>query len=156
MTKHERRLKDLRITQIGIIDRQWTWANTMKILYEDSLKKTPKEILFNPTKFYINPVGCYHNLWYSLLFTVLETLRDWSIEIDTVQDDINEVYPLLKQLRHATFHRPKKYIDKRFYNLLTIKHVGNKLRNIHGVIGSLLLEIMKSSIKNEKESKNKS
>lgn len=136
-------LKILRKEEIGILHRQWMWANYIKQLYESSLKVTSNDILFNPQKFYIDPVGCYMSLWYALLFSVLEQFRRKRIEINIVELEIGELYYSLEKLRNAVFHAPYKYWDMRWFKTLKVKGAGDKIRKIHNVIGETLLEVMK-------------
>lgn len=142
MKKQERQLKDLEKNQIGLLHRQWIWADYMRIMYDAAFRASSRDILFNPMKFYVNQVGCYMCLWYSLLFSVLERLRGWGVAIETVQADIDGIYPSLEEFRNAIFHPPVKYWDKRLFNLFKKKGVGNQLRKIHNAIGELFWEVM--------------
>src|SRR3989344_4498477 len=117
-------LKILRKEEIGILHRQWMWADYIKQLYESSLKSTSNEVLISPLRFYAYPVGCYMSLWYALLFSVLEQFRT-------------------KKIRHAVFHAPYKYWDMRWFNPLKVKGAGNKIRKIHNTIGEVFLDVMK-------------
>lgn len=142
-------LQNLKKEQIGLLHRQWMWADYIRKTYESTMKTTSKDILLNPSKFYAYPIGCYMCLWYALTFSVLERLKNWRIRIDNVQPEIDEVYPSLKELRHAVFHAPLKYWDMRWFESLKIEGFGNKIRKIHHSIGNLLLETMKTRMNNK-------
>lgn len=135
-------LKDLKKEQIGILHRQWMWANYIKKSYESAMKATPKDIILKPLKFYAYPVGCYMSIWYALLYSILEKLKQWGVKIDAVQAEIDEVYSSLKGFRHAVFHAPIKYWDMRWFESLKIKRFGSKIRKIHDEIGTLFLSVM--------------
>jgi len=136
-------LKILRKEEIGILHRQWMWADYIKQLYESSLKSTSNEVLISPLRFYAYPVGCYMSLWYALLFSVLEQFRTKKIKIKIVEPEIGELYDSLEKLRHAVFHAPYKYWDMRWFNPLKVKGAGNKIRKIHNTIGEVFLDVMK-------------
>lgn len=135
-------LKDLKKDQIGLLHRQWMWANYLRIMYESRLRTTPKNVLLNPMKFYTNEVGCYMCLWYSLLFSTLEGLRRWKVEVKDAQSEINEIYEPLKKLRNSVFHPPQKYWDTRYFLLFKTNDVGNKIRKIHSSLDKLFLEVL--------------
>lgn len=134
--------EDLKKDQIGLLHRQWVWADYIRIMYEAAFRNTPREVLLNPMKFYVNQAGCYMCLWYSLIFSVLERLKEWKIVFPEIESEIKDIYSPLKLFRNAVFHPPRRYWDTRLFNLFRTRDAGSKIRTIHKFIGDKFLEAM--------------
>ena len=135
-------MENLSKNRLIILHSEWIWANYLKIIYEATLRSSPKEILLDPMKFFVNQPGCYMMLWYALLFSVLENLKSWGAKVNGVEDEIKEIYLPLKKLRNAVFHSPKIYWDARWFAAIEKKDAGAKIRRIHDAMGQKFLDLM--------------
>jgi len=143
-------LNQLSDSDIGIIDRQWIRANYVKEHYERTLKNTNKDILGDVRKFYISEAGTFMWLWYSLLFSVMERLREKHAELEHNDKDFDALFKSMKLARNSIFHAENRYWDNRQIKLMEIQDAGSKIRRLHDGIGYMLLEKMNKEISNKK------
>ena len=79
-------------------------------------------------------------LWYGILFSVLEALKEIKISVPEIQEDINKMYPVLKTYRNAVFHVQKKYWSNKWRNLLLDDSSADKIHLIHKQVGIFLIK----------------
>ena len=117
------------------LHRHWMWANVMKQHFDRELEKGVK-LPFNIA----DRPGAYMLLWYSVLFSVLETFRNAGVTFPTVQKEIDEIYEPLKDLRNAIFHPQPKYWPRKLLRFISMKDTPIKVREIHSFIGGYFLQ----------------
>ena len=79
-------------------------------------------------------------LWYGILFSVLETLKEIKVSMPEIQEDINKMYPVLKRYRNAVFHVQEEYYPDKWRNLILDDSSADKIRLIHKQVGIFLLK----------------
>jgi len=79
-------------------------------------------------------------LWYGILFSVLETLKEIKISVSKIQEDINKMYPVLKRYRNAVFHVQEEYWSVKWRNLILDDSSADKIHLIHKQAGIFLLK----------------
>lgn len=137
-------------SELGIVDRQWIRANHIKEYYEHALANTSKSVQGDIGKFYISEAGTLMWLWYSLLFSVMERLREKNAEFKHNDEDFHVLFNTMKRARNSIFHAENEYWDNRQIKLIEIQDAGTKIRRLHDEIGYMLLEEMNKEISNKK------
>ena len=126
-----------------ILHRNWIWAEYIKSQYDSLLKDNSSSFDFKDEKFIgkflAQPIGAYMCIWYGLLFVVLEMSHHKEIEYKEIKAEVEEIYEGLRRFRNATFHSPKEYFDKRWFEVLSIEDFSRKSRLVHDHIGKMLL-----------------
>jgi hypothetical protein len=124
------------------IYRQWIWADQLRSLFRNALPDSLLDLDLSGN-FTIQPYWMLMSLWYSMLFTVLEALDESKIEVPDVQSEIDELYPILKRYRNATFHIQKGYWTQKWSDLVLDDTSADKVHKIHRQVGAFLLKSMK-------------
>ncbi len=119
------------------IYRQWIWADHLRNYFEETLPE--KELNINGN-FTIEPYWMFMCLWYGILFSVLDALKELEVEIPEVQDDINVIYPILKKYRNGVFHIQKNYWPDKWLMLILDESTASKIERIHKKVGEFLLK----------------
>ena len=117
------------------LHRHWMWANVMKQHFDGELGKGVK-LPFNIA----DRPGAYMLLWYGLLFSVLETFQNAGITFPDIQQEIDEIYEPLKDLRNAVFHPQPRYWPKKLLGFISMKDTPVKVRTVHSFIGGYFLQ----------------
>jgi hypothetical protein len=100
----------------------------------------PEKKLSLSGDFTIEPYWMLMCLWYGVLFSVLEALREIKVNVPEVQKDIDKMYPTLKKYRNAVFHVQKEYWSNKWRNLILDETSAKKINLIHKQVGIFLLE----------------
>jgi hypothetical protein len=119
------------------IYRQWIWADHLRNYFSAEL---PEKKLSLSGDFTIEPYWMLMCLWYGVLFSVLEALREIKVNVPEVQKDIDKMYPTLKKYRNAVFHVQKEYWSNKWRNLILDETSAKKINLIHKQVGIFLLE----------------
>jgi len=119
------------------IYRQWIWADQLRSYFELHL---PEKELNISEDFTIEPYWMFMCLWYGILFTVLETLKEIKVSVPEIQEDINKMYPVLKRYRNAVFHVQEKYWPVKWRTLILDDSSADKIHLIHKQVGIFLLK----------------
>lgn len=123
------------------IYRQWIWADLLRNHFHKTLpKKTQlKNQIFSNDDFTLEPFWIFLSLWYSILFSVLEVLKNNKIKIKDINKEINFIYPILKRYRNAVFHIQKKYWNDKWRDLILQDKTADIIIKVHKRIGEFLL-----------------
>jgi hypothetical protein len=119
------------------IYRQWIWADHLRNYFSAEL---PEKKLSLSGDFTIEPYWMLMCLWYGVLFSVLEALREIKVNVPEVQKDIDKMYLTLKKYRNAVFHVQKEYWSNKWRNLILDETSAKKINLIHKQVGIFLLE----------------
>lgn len=94
----------------------------------------------------VQPSMSYLILAVALLFVVIEFLKEHSISFPaTVRDDIDVLYPMLKEFRNCVFHTQGKLLSERQFALMDAPDSLNRIRKTHTEV-SLMLRSMVASL----------
>jgi len=119
------------------IYRQWMWTDHLRNYFGVEL---PEKELNLSENFTIEPYWMFMCLWYGVLFTVLESLREIKVDVPEIQKDINQMFPILKRFRNAVFHVQKDYWSDKWRNLILDDVSSDKITLIHKQVGIFLLK----------------
>lgn len=119
------------------IYRQWIWADHLRSYFGAALPEKELDLSGN---FTIEPYWMFMCLWYGVLFSVLEALREIKVNVPEVQEDINQMYPILKKYRNAVFHVQEDYWPDKWRNLILDDTSAEKIHLIHKKVGIFLLK----------------
>ena len=84
--------------------------------------------------------GAYMSIWYGILFSVLEGLKEEGVIIDGIEKDIEYVYEPLRLYRNAVFHPQKEYWSHKFFKIMQKQDSVDKIWKIHKRLGEYFLE----------------
>lgn len=133
--------KDDGLTKIwDSIYRQWMWADHLRDCFGNALPDKSNSFLGN---FTIETYWMFMSLWCAVLFTVLEALKENRIKIPEVQNEIDQMYQILKRYRNAVFHVQPKYWTKKWRDLILDNTSAYKIQKIHKQVGIFLLNTLK-------------
>lgn len=135
-------LSDLNDEDFAIAHRQWIRANLLKKRFEDALSKTAKDVRSDRAHFYLNDAGVLMLLWYGMLFSVMEYLREKQIDITGLDGNYADLYSKLRRTRNSVFHAEKKYWDKRQDELMQIRDGVERIRHVHTRLGEYFIELL--------------
>lgn len=125
-------ISDLSNDQLWAIDRQWLRADHVHIAFhEEELekrfdKKGKRKKIESNVDYFIKDEGVFLCIWYSLLFSVLEGLKERQINLSVLDNYTDKIYWDLKNFRNSTFHSPSKYWDKRFIKIISDYDISNE------------------------------
>lgn len=128
--------------RLAIAHRQWMRANRIKEYFQQELKHTDKQILSDTQKFYLSDAGIFMLLWYSLLFSTLEGLQSYHVDIKLIDPNYEELHKYLKRFRNSVFHIEKKYWDMRQFDLMRVDSVVRRIYHIHDTLGESFLKVI--------------
>jgi len=133
--------KDNRSTNIwDSIYRQWIWADHLRTYFGNAL---PEKELDLSGDFTIEAYWIFMSLWYGILFSVIEALKEIRVEVPEVQKDIDQMYLILKRYRNAVFHVQTGYWTEKWRRLVLDEASSEKIHKIHKRVGIFLLETLK-------------
>jgi len=118
------------------IYRQWIWADQLRNCFHDAL---PDQHLDLSKDFTIEPYWMFMCLWYGLLFSILEALRESKVKVAEVQDEIAHLYTALRKYRNAVFHVQRGYWTEKWRKLILDDESANAIHRIHKQVGRFLL-----------------
>ena len=133
-------------TILNSIYRQWIWADHLRNYFGAEL---PEKELNLSGNFTIEPYWMFMCLWYGVLFSVIDALKEINIEIPEIQKDIDQMYDTLRLYRNAVFHVQEEYWPDKWRNLILDKTSADKINLIHKQIGIFLLKELKKEILSE-------
>ena len=111
---------------IPVAKRQWMWADRMKTeLLSEYDGTIPNDL---ESSFWM-----YLSLWLSLLYSVLEALREAEIRIASIQELIDVNYEGLRIFRNRVVHVQP-------HNPESIKATLDELVQLHDAVGEFLVE----------------
>jgi hypothetical protein len=123
---------------LGLLHRQWMWANQQKERFYELLGQRDHGIdrLAGRTR------GSMV-VWYALVWSVIEAMHDRKIDLrDPLGADVREVEDLLRKFRNAVVHVPEsgEYYDQRMVDLIAHPEGVPLIRTVHQALGRMLLE----------------
>lgn len=139
-------LKNTKLMSFMSLDRQWLRADRVRDQFFVYLNN-PTEveaIKNNPQTFYLTNIGIFMEIWYGLLFSVLEGFKERKIDISSldVLSDYEELYRILKNNRHAIFHTTSDYWDKRNEELIKLNDASSRIHTVHEKVGEILNKVL--------------
>jgi len=123
--------------QFTVLHRHWIWANLMRTHFDVELKK--KATGDAPEKTLAGHYGTYMCLWYSLLYSVLEVIRDKGYAVPGIEE-ANDIMDPLRKFRNAVFHPQAEYWSKKFLGIWGDHDSVSKIRTVHSALGKFFLE----------------
>ena len=78
--------------------------------------------------------GTYMSVWYGLLYSVLETLKNNKVVIESIEKEISHIYTPLQDYRNAVFHPQPKYWSKKLFAIMKDKDSVAEIWKIHEVL----------------------
>ena len=125
--------------EILVMHRHWIWANIFKQHFDQELASS----ISDPTNI-ADRHGAYMLVWYSMLFSVLESFRRLGVEFNEIKDNIEVIYEPLKRLRNAVFHPQPSYWPNKLLRFLKIPDSPQRIRRIHSFLGKYFLAQIES------------
>jgi hypothetical protein len=115
------------------IHRHWIWAIRIRHEYYERLKSNPPQN-DDLLEWFLTGEAMYLCMWYGLLFTVCEGLREGRFAGHGVEPEINSIYSDLRLFRNAIFHIQKDYFTPKMFSFLqnakseaTVRRIYEKL-----------------------------
>jgi hypothetical protein len=122
------------------IHRHWIWADRLRLEYHERLKANPpSKEKFDPVDWFLNADGMYLCLWYGLLFTICEGLRQNAFTVPGAQAEIDSIYDSLRVFRNAIFHVQPEYWSPKLFRLLEDPDSASRIVKSHAEIGKWLI-----------------
>ncbi|HEY1645678.1 MAG TPA: hypothetical protein VGF75_04880 [Candidatus Saccharimonadales bacterium] len=149
------KINDLSNEQLWAIDRQWLRADHVHIAFHKEEiskrfdKKGKRKKIQSKVDYFIKAEGSFLCIWYALLFSVLEGLKERRIDLTILKNYDDKLYKDLKNFRNSVFHSPSKYWDKRFLKIISNYDTSNKskIEKLHKELALYLqVEIRKRNI----------
>jgi len=73
----------------------------------------------------------FMSLWYGVLLSVIEALKEIRVEVPEVQKDIGQMYSILKRYRNTVFHVQTEYWTEKWRRLILDDTSTEKIHNIY-------------------------
>src|SRR6266446_2567992 len=127
------------------IHRHWIWADRLRQEYYERLKANPPTKDLDLVEWFLNADGMYMCLWYGLLFTVCEGLREGGFTVPNAQPEINAIYDSLRLFRNAIFHVQSEYWSLKLLQITRDPNSAAKIKKAHQTIGGWLLGEIRAS-----------
>jgi len=122
---------------INELHERYIWANRMKVLMIKVLKKESE--LHKVEKFYQIETTMYMNLWYALLYTVIEGWRKLKLKDASIVNLLrSKNVDLLRRYRNYVFHFGDEKIEE--LDLLKSKESALWIQNLNSELGKWFLE----------------
>ena len=122
--------------ELMVLHRQWMWANVMRESFYAHLGEggnaKPAE------EFFPDRVGGFMCVWYGMLFSVLEVVKEKSLAIEGIED-LDTIYEPLRLFRNAVFHAQPKYWSPKLFEIMKDPESALKIRKIHSALGKFFL-----------------
>jgi hypothetical protein len=99
------------------IHRHWIWANRVREEYGTQLRANPPAS-GDMLDWFLNSSGMHMCLWYGLLFSVCEGLRENGFSVPAVQAEIDGIYDALRLFRNAIFHVQSEYWSPKLFRIM--------------------------------------
>ncbi len=116
------------------LHRHWIWCEVIRDNFDRELCANPSIFpesiglrQFNLASRY----GAYKSLWYGLLFSLLETLKENGIKIESAEKEIADMYDSLRLYRNAVFHPQPKYWSDKLRGVMKDNDPPEKILKIH-------------------------
>jgi len=127
--------------QLMVLHRHWIWANHMKRSLDDELaRESPSRKGITLEEWFVGPGGMHMSLWYGLLFTVLDAMKQKRISLLEIDEDIKTIYEPLRLYRNAIFHAQPEYWSKKLLKVVMTKDSPAKIRRVHLEVGQSILD----------------
>lgn len=126
--------------EVFLLRRHWVWADRQRLLFRQAVIEAgvlDLEALHKPA-----PTHMY--VWYALLFSVLEGLKDRGADLQgPLRDDVDVLWADLKRCRNAVFHVPSRgrpYFDPRLWKFMETPDSVDRIYRVHNGVIRLLRE----------------
>jgi len=129
--------------RLMVIHRHWIWANYMRIQFCSEFDENTLELAKDPVSYLISSVGTHMCLWYGLLFTVCEVVREDRLIVQHFEPFFSEIYEDLKRFRNAIFHVQPEYWSPKLFEIMQQKDSPAKIKTVHEAMGRWLLAEMR-------------
>lgn len=115
------------------LHRHWVWCKVMKKSFNQQSYFSQFNLDKNMTLWasFSGHCGAYMSVWYGLLYSVLETLRKNKIVIESIENEIADIYRPLKRYRNAVFHPQPKYWADKLFPVVTNENMRAKIQKVH-------------------------
>lgn len=122
---------------INELHERYIWANRMKVLMIKVLKKESE--LHKVEKLYQIETTMYMNLWYALLYTVIDGWRKLKLKDASIVNLLrSKNVDLLRKYRNYVFHFGDEKIEE--LDLLKSKESALWIQNLNSELGKWFLE----------------
>jgi len=135
----EARMVNLSKDRLMTIHRHWIWANYIRIQFYREFGENTLELARDPVSYAISSVGTHMCLWYGLLFTVCEAIREDHVVVQDAEPFFSEIYEDLRRFRNAIFHVQTEYWSPKLFEIMERKDSPTKIKKVHEEIGKWLL-----------------
>jgi len=123
------------------LHRHWIWCEVIKDNLDKELRFKYPGLTGAFDEFYLpSRRGAYKAIWYGLLYSVLETLKESNIDIEPIQSDVADIYQSLRNYRNAVFHPQPKYWSDKICTFINDKAADDKIQKIHEGLRNFFFE----------------
>lgn len=144
--RQQRNLDEIGGESLLLLHRQWLRANLLRLWFQDAFRAETEEREQQgkpglmeedfDAGFFVRDAGVLMYLWYALLYSVLEGLREREVNLAFLTDLDEELYQSLRLARNTVVHVPKEdYWDARMFGPMAVEDSVDRIFAAHKKVG---------------------